>query len=354
MEKDNSLFLSCEHSQLERNGSWYSRLHMGPFESGSRLHVRTSIRRSLINDLSQTWIIAVAIEGVIHEFSRIPGIHETTIDLLFKFRKVVLNAPTLNNGEMVIVPFISVGSGTLYAKDISWPKGILCRNPEISLATIGPGSLLRGNILIKKTCRKDLSIKVGQPFHFKRSNNYPWLSLGVAIRPVERVGFHIEPIRPSRNNREILIFEILTNGRISPRQALHDSSLHLVHKFRSISNLRYFTFQKKKNLKNEKKKIRKGIYIFKKKHTISLHESKVRAQDFHGISHLKSFDYQNYLSFDLGNIHLTKARYRELRYLGFQTLGQLLERLVFEPKIFSPILKKKRLQSLFRLGFFPF
>ena len=168
MKKDNFLFLSCKYSQLEKNGSWYSRLYMGPFEFGSRLHTRTSIRRSLINDLSQTWIIAIVIEGVIHEFSRIPGIHETTIDLLFKFRKVVLNASILNNGEMIIIPFISVGSRTLYAKDISWPKGILCRNPEISLATIGPGSLLRGNILIKKTGRKDLSVKVGQPSHFER------------------------------------------------------------------------------------------------------------------------------------------------------------------------------------------
>merc|ERR1712138_267345 len=153
---------------------------------------------------------------------------------------------------MVIIPFISFGSGTLYAKDISWPKRIICRNPEISLATLGPGSLLRGSILIQKTCRKELSVKVGQPSHFERFNNHPWLSLGIITRPVEQVGFHIELIRLSKNNGEILIFEILTNGRISPRQALHDSSLHLVHKFRSISNLRYFTFQKRRNLKNEK------------------------------------------------------------------------------------------------------
>jgi small subunit ribosomal protein S9 len=60
------------------------------------------------------------------------------------------------------------------------------------------------------------------------------------------------------------------------------------------------------------------------------------------------------LGLDLRNLDLTKERYRELRGLGFQTIGQILERLAFETNIFSPLLKKQRQIALFRFGLFPF
>jgi DNA-directed RNA polymerase subunit alpha len=79
MEQDLPLFLHCVDSRLEENGNWYSRFHIGPFRLGSGLQIGTRLRRSLLNDLSQTSIIAVELEGVVHEFSRQPGIQEPVL-----------------------------------------------------------------------------------------------------------------------------------------------------------------------------------------------------------------------------------------------------------------------------------
>lgn len=67
-------FSHCVDSRLEPDGKWYSRFHLGPFWIGSRLQIGTRLRRSILNDLNQTSITAVEMDGAIHEFSRLPGV----------------------------------------------------------------------------------------------------------------------------------------------------------------------------------------------------------------------------------------------------------------------------------------
>jgi DNA-directed RNA polymerase subunit alpha len=243
-KKDNVLFLHCVDSRLEENGRWYSRFHIGPFCRGSRLQIGTRLRRSLLNDLTQTLIIAVKLEGAIHEFSRLSGVHENTLDLLFQFRKVVLDAPYLKINEMVTIPFIFFGPGIFYAKNISWPNRVYCRNPKTYLVTLSPGAIIRGRLIIKKgyplnlrVDKKNL-INLGKTFPVEEEkifSPYPWLSLGYQNSLMKRVGFRIESLEILSQQNEILIFEIFTNGRISPRQALREASFMLAYKFSSIA-----------------------------------------------------------------------------------------------------------------------
>jgi len=213
----------------------------------------------------------------------------------------------------------------------------------------------------------DLFPKAGQPFCFKepwktrvtsflngKPNRYPWLSLGFPTRSVERVGFRIESRGPLDQQNEILIFEILTNGRISPRQAIRESALMLVHKFTAVANLRLPVSRKFQFSKiNRKKYQQEGSSFINSKPVIYILNREVHKQNHYDFFNSGFSCFREPLGLDLGNLDLTKERYEELRELGFQTLGQLLERLAFESSIFSSLLKKQRLQALFRLGFFP-
>jgi DNA-directed RNA polymerase alpha subunit len=343
-----TLFFHCVDSRLDEDGKWYSRIHLGPFQLGSRLQVGTRLRRSLLNDLSQTFITAVKLEGAKHEFSRLHGTHEPVIDLLFQFRKLTLYAPFFKNGEIIIIPFIFSGPGIFYAKDIYLPNRIQCRNPEKFIVTLAPGSILRGNILIQKLQSLNKSLKLGEPWDFitqfvdKKSNTlskFPWLSLGTPNRPVERVGFRIELLKPKEHlHNEILIFEIITNGRISPNQAIREAALLLVYKFSAIANILLPANQKDFSI------VPSSAFDFKKKILIQP-RSETFNTDFH--------HFQDPLSLDLGNLDLNKKSYGELRSLGFQTVGKLLERLAFNPHIFSSTLRKHRHAALFRIGLFP-
>jgi DNA-directed RNA polymerase alpha subunit len=121
-KKERTLFLHCVDSRLEENGGWFSRFHLGPLYRGSRLQIGTRLRRTLLNDISQTSVIAVKLDRVQHEFSRLPGVHESILDLLFQFRKIALNEPFLKIGDTIVIPFFFL-----------WPGNFLCKRCFLAL-----------------------------------------------------------------------------------------------------------------------------------------------------------------------------------------------------------------------------
>jgi DNA-directed RNA polymerase alpha subunit len=354
-ERNSSIFLHCVDSRLEESGNWYSRFHIGPFFPNSGLQIGTRLRRSLINDLTQTSIVAVELDGAIHEFSRLSGIHESVLTLLIHFRKVVLRAPFLKFRERVIVPFHFFGPGTFYAKDIPWPYGIQCRNPKAILGTLSSNGIMQGRILIQKNCVSTSAKKVGQPVHLsdffssKRFNekfprSYPWLSIGFSPSSVERVGFRIECIESLDQKDEILIFEILTNGAISPRSALNEAALILVSKFSAIANV---TSLINNHINDTRKSFRRKFSSFSNR--------KARCHERSGRTLYSAFnagfsDFYEPLGLDLRNLSMSKERYSEFRSLGFQTLGQLLKRLSSDFYSFPYSLERQRQYAFFRLG----
>jgi small subunit ribosomal protein S9 len=323
--------------------------------------------------LDQISIVAIKLEGATHEFSRLPGVRESVLDVLFQFRKVVLQAPFLKLEKTVVVSFLFSGPGLFFTKDIFFPEGIRCRNPEVLLATLSPGAMLRGHLLVQKnqtsdsSTRVDRTVRFGEPWSgeffrgtipivkkFQKSSISPWLSLGFQSKTVERVGFRIEPIGPLNQKREILIFEILTNGRVSPRQAVRESSLLLVNKFLDVVQRTIPNSQNMRSLSIEKKATRKRFFSFLNKYFVQRKQILSPERNFYNLCNIGFSNFSEPLGLDLRNLDLAKERYRELRNLGFQTLGQLLERLAFENNIFSPLLKKQRQLALFQLGLFPF
>jgi DNA-directed RNA polymerase alpha subunit len=332
------------------------------------LQIGTRLRRSLLNDISQTSIVAVELDGAVHEFSRLPGVSEgTVLDILLNFQKVALRAPFLKNGEMLVVSFFFSGPGAFYAKDIPWPDAFECRNPGTILVSLSSAAKLHGHLLLlKHNAWSSFQTTLGKPLRLNdvlitkiRYQNetrqfftYPWFSIGFPSMPVERVGFRIDSVGPLSQQSEILILEILTNGNISPRQALRDASILLVHKFSTIADviLPLSPTSKYSKVKN---------FFFEGKNDLFFNEffnkqvlGEISKQTLYNFFDMSFSSFREPIGLDLGNLELVKEDYDELRKLGFQTLGQLLERLIFDSKIFSPSLKKQRQRALFRLGFF--
>jgi DNA-directed RNA polymerase alpha subunit len=333
------------------------------------LKVGSRIRRSRLNDLAQTAIVSIELEGASHEFSRLPGVREPVLELLFQFRALSFSSPSMNLEDIKVIPFYFVGPGTFYAKDIILPTGIKCRNQKRPLVTISSGYSIRGRCLVRKSYvlstryRGGQIIYLGEPWllarvkpseiGFEEYTNYPWLSLGFPVRPVQRVRFRIEWIGQEQKRYEILIFEIITNGRLSPRQALYEASTLLSHEFSSIARVTSPSYLG--NVKFDGTNFYKKATLFSNKWNFG--KTPIRqlpAYTFYNLFSSRFSQRQEPLGLDLGNVELTKEIQIELNHLGFQTLGQLLERLVFDSNIFSYGLKKQSQWSLFQLGFFPF
>jgi hypothetical protein len=232
--------------------------------------------------------------------------------------------------------FFFFGPGTFYAKDLFLQKDLFCNNPMTILANLSPGTFLRGRLLIKKSPSFGLDQSYIIPTYFgepwslqstenlkKRSVNYPWLSLGFPTSSVKRVGFRVESRGPLNPLNEILIFEIVTDGSISPRQALFQASILLVDKFSSIAHVA-LPLQNKFNILSETK----------------AHGEFFGARFPHVLEPL---------GLDLRNLNLSKQRYSHFRYRGFETVGQVLERVVLESYIIPIRVKNQRCQALSRL-----
>jgi DNA-directed RNA polymerase alpha subunit len=182
---------------------------------------------------------------------------------------------------------------------------------------------------------------------------YPWINIGFSNIPTKRVGFRIESLGPLSQEFEILIIEILTNGRMSPQHALREAALLLVYKFSAVAKLRLPKPIASHTPKRWKEQLQKKLVLSSKKSNKRItHKTKLERQTFYDL-------FDNYLTLqiehmgiDLGTLDLDIARYRELRSLGILTIGQLIETLAFKSYNFPPLLRKKRQQSLFRLGLF--
>jgi DNA-directed RNA polymerase alpha subunit len=328
----------------------------------------------LLSDLDQIAIIAIKLEGAMHELSRLPGIRESILDVLFQFRKIVLQAPFLKLGKTVKISFLFSGPGLFLAKDILFPKGVQCRNLEVPLLTLSPGAILRGHFLIRKnldsSTKRSKRTHLGEPWYikpeesfrriydpivkkFQKPVNFPWIRIGFQSRTIERVGFRIEHIGPWNQKREILIFEILANGRISPRQALRESSILLVNKFLDVAQRTIPMFRNTEYISTKRRTTRKRFLFFLSNNFTQEKNVFTSKQTFYNLNNIRFSRLCEPLGLDLRNLDLGKERYRELQSLGIITLGQLLERLTFEANIFSPLLQKQRRLSLFRLGLFP-
>jgi DNA-directed RNA polymerase alpha subunit len=172
------------------------------------------------------------------------------LDLLSQFKKIVLLAPYVHIREIVVVPFSFSGPGLFSPKNITWPDHIYCINQDLPLFNVAAGATVRGHLAIQKHNVMISILKTGKPFVSNRVwippstsissqlfKESPWLSTGFPNRPVERVGFKVESRGPFDKRLEFLIFEILTNGSISPRQALRESAISLVQKFLAITNV---------------------------------------------------------------------------------------------------------------------
>jgi DNA-directed RNA polymerase alpha subunit len=342
----------CVDSRVDPSGPWFARFHIGPFYRGTRLQIGTSIRRSLLNDLSGPSVVAVELEG---------ALHESTIDILFQFRKRALVAPLMGLGEIVVVPFLFIGPGTFYLGDIQWPSGFYLHNPITIVTTVSSGAILRGRRLLQKGYGwSPFGTRSLQVYHRKRklpryhaytpkssAPIYPWLSIGFPIRPVERVGFRIEPIISSALSIEILVLDVRTIGSSSPLRVVRDAAVALTYKFARLANITKPLASYNQYLRGTNQK----RYYPHEKSEIRI---KTWKKTFYSLFETSFSRLREPLRLDLINLDLTKESYLELTNMGFVTIGHVLESLVFESDSFSTSLKEESQRAFFQLGLFPY
>lgn len=139
--------ISCKESRIETNRSFYSSFVIGPFHASESITVATALRRSLLAELSGIAIVSVQIEGAAHEYSNLPGIRDSVLDILLNLREIVLKKST-NTIRPQIGYLCARGPGNVVAGDLILPPFIQCVDSKQHIATLADDGVLNMKFII--------------------------------------------------------------------------------------------------------------------------------------------------------------------------------------------------------------
>ena len=191
----------------------YGRFFAQPFERGFATTVGNALRRVLLSGIEGAAITAVRVEGVLHEFSPIPGAMEDTTDLILNLKRVPLKMHVEHPKSLMLR---TSEAGEVRAKHITPDPDVEILEPEAYIATLAQGSTLqvetrvkqgRGYVSADKNFDEDLSIG--------------WIPVDSVHSPVKKVNYFVDAARVGQaTDYEKLTLEVWTNGAVTPRDAV--------------------------------------------------------------------------------------------------------------------------------------
>lgn len=190
----------------------YGKLVVEPLERGYGITLGNSLRRILLSSLPGAAVTSVKIDGVLHEFSTVPGVVEDVTDIILNLKQLSLK---VHSDEPKIIRIDAEGEGEVKAGDLITDPDVEILNPDLHIATLDKGGRLVAEITVAK----------GRGYVPAEQNKTPDMPIGVIpvdsiFSPIRRVNYTVEHTRVgNRTNYDRLTLEVWTNGTIRPDEA---------------------------------------------------------------------------------------------------------------------------------------
>jgi DNA-directed RNA polymerase subunit alpha len=192
----------------------YGRFVVEPLERGYGTTLGNSLRRIMLASLPGTAVSQIKIDGVLHEFSSIPGVKEDVTEIVLNVKQIALSSSELI-ADYRTARLDFEGEGTVHASDISFGDDIEVINPDLEIAHLNGGKL-----------GMDLMITSGRGWVSSDKNKKDDTPIGVIAidsiyTPIERVNMKVENTRVGQvTDYDKLTLEVWTNGAIRPDAAV--------------------------------------------------------------------------------------------------------------------------------------
>jgi DNA-directed RNA polymerase subunit alpha len=198
----------------------YGRFVAQPFERGFATTLGNAMRRCLLSSIEGAAITAINIEGVLHEFSSMPGIVEDVTDVILNLKQVPL---LLHGEEPRMLTLDADGPREVTSADCTEDPQIEVFDREVHLATLNEEGKLRLQAQVKNGRGY-----VSADRNFDEAMGIGWIPIDSAHSPVRRVNYKVEAARLGQTtDYERLVLEVWTNGTISPELAVSRAAMLL-------------------------------------------------------------------------------------------------------------------------------
>jgi len=184
-----------------------------PLERGFGQTLGNSLRRVLLSSLQGAAITSIHIDGVLHEFSSIPGVREDVVDIVLNVKDIAVKMQGDGVKRLVLK---RKGPGAVTAGDIQTTGDIQILNPNLVICTLDEGADLRIEFTV-------MAGKGYVPADRNRAEDAPigLLPIDSMFSPVKKVSYRVEATREGQDlDKDKLTMTIETNGAMSPEDAL--------------------------------------------------------------------------------------------------------------------------------------
>jgi len=208
----------------------YGKFVCEPLDRGYGTTLGNSLRRILLSSLTGAAITSVKIEGVLHEFSTIPGVREDVTDIILNLKSVCLK---MHTDEPKILRLEALTEGEVTAGDIITDPDVEILNPELHLATVDASGALKMEITVER----------GRGYVPGDKNKKPDQVIGVIpidsiFSPIQRVNYQITDTRVGNvTDYDKLTLEVWTDGSLRPEEAVSKSASIMVAHLKLFQNL---------------------------------------------------------------------------------------------------------------------
>lgn len=198
--------------EMDENKS-YAKFVVEPLERGYGITLGNSLRRVLLSSLPGAAVTSVKIEGVLHEFSTVPGVVEDVTDIILNLKALALK---LHEDDAQVIRVEAQGPGEVLAGDIIRSSQVEILNPDLHIATLDEGA----NLVM------EINIERGRGYRSAEKNKKEDHVIGIIpvdsiFSPVRKVNYTVTDTRVGQiTDYDKLALEVWTNGSIMPDEAI--------------------------------------------------------------------------------------------------------------------------------------
>ena len=210
----------------------HGKFEFRPLEPGYGLTIGNALRRVLLSSLEGYAFTSIKIDGVDHEFSTIEGVVEDVTEIILNIKQIRLKRQ-IDDTDNEKVSIIVGNQKVLKASDLQkFISGFQILNPDLVICNLGKDVKLS----------IELNIEMGRGYEPAEENKRPSESIGLIpidsiFTPIKNVKYDIENYRvEQKTDYEKLVFEIVTDGSIHPKDALTEAAKILIHHFMLFSD----------------------------------------------------------------------------------------------------------------------
>jgi DNA-directed RNA polymerase subunit alpha len=202
--------LACE---TETATGRYAKFYAQPFERGFGTTIGNCLRRSLLSSIEGAAITAVKIEGVLHEFSSIPGVVEDATDIILNLKRIPFKLHGAGPKTLRVERSVP---GEMLSGEIETDAEVEILDPNVHIATISEG----GSLVIEMRLKRGRGY-VSAERNFDEDLAVGYIPIDSVHSPVKKVNYTVESARLGQDtDYDKLTMEVWTNGSVKPENAV--------------------------------------------------------------------------------------------------------------------------------------